>query len=693
MGLSNEEEISDKQTFGIDLGTTITIVAVITEGNKPSIVNFNGPDKIPSVVTFVDRRFYTGHEAETHETSPLTTIRCAKRIMGRTKAELEKSGEKDLISFEVGEEKGMSTVVTMFAGKQYSVSPEVIAACLLKKIGDNLRHIYGLKHPPKVVIAVPAYFNLEQRHATRIAGKIAGMDVLRVVNEPTCAAFAHELIRYENNTKRHVLVYDFGGGTFDVTILRVNEKSVDVLSSEGDSSLGGEDIDVAICNYMLDHLENHCKGLTKKKGKAAFKKIVDQLRADGGRLDKLRKECKSTKEALANVETAPVNISGLIPQVEINPKLSVDELEDIVSPFIARTVCILALAFEKAKITESDIDNVVLVGGSTNLVAARNMLEAKFTPAKLARCINPDEAVALGAAACAYQANEGKDNVGLLGYTLMDITSAAYGIDIRGDSYEVVIPEGTQVPGRVEKRYRSMQNTDGVIFNIREGDDPERENNKAVGVFRLDVTNRPDGVPLLARFAIDRDYNLLAEALALNAKDGSTVPIGTKVKLDMTGCDRGRTKALIKNFVSMDRVNNIASLLNSLETTLETISRRGSAMNPSPEMFTNTMKAYVDEKNSLTTQRWTQKLLVEIEKESVKVSCVSSMCAFLRKIKTAREEDRKVMTELQAFELKELESFFGRESFTDTVCVESKEKAQEIWDAISNGKKRIAPKE
>ena len=260
-------------------------------------------------------------------------------------------------------------------------------------------------------------------------------------------------------------------------------------------------------------------------------------------------------------------------------------------------------------------------------------------------------------------------------------------------TYEVVIPVGTQVPRRIEKMYKSMDNSDNVTFTIREGSDPVREKNKFLGQFILDVTARPKGVPLLARFEIDQDYNLLAGCFAVNEEDGTSVPIGCQVPLDMSGLDRRRAKSLASEFDKLNRVNSIASTLSLITRTLRTIARKGSSMDPSPQEYIEKIQAFVKEKNAISAQRWSHRLLKQVTEQSTRVMAVSSICSSLSKIKEATEEDRKVMNKIEVEEVKELRKFFGASEFTVSACEEAKKKAEEIWDTVRHGNKRSAPRD
>ena len=575
----------DFYVFGIDLGTTNTVVAMASGKDKPKVVFVNSKPKIPSVVTFDKRQVHVGHEAITSEVSPRTTIRCIKRIMGRSTADLEATDELKTITFDYKDDEDGYLAVKI--GKK-TWAPELVSAFILGKVCEELKSRFNLNKPPKTVISVPAYFNQIQRHATRSAGIISGLDVLRVVNEPTCAAFASELIHPDSADCKKVLVYDFGGGTFDATCLVMENKRLDVRGTKGDSSLGGEDVDFAIAEFALEELLNNAE-IEDVDTK------IKEARNDGVRMDKLRKAARRAKEALSDADKSQLHVPSFIDDKDISISLTNTDLTDILHKIVERTMSHVSECLDDAKIPAESLTDIILIGGSSNLRCVKERLSGEFGQSKLNRKADVDCAVALGAAACAYQASQNTENLDLTGYNLLDITSSALGVDVEPNRYQVVIPKGVKVPHYHQHTFFALPDADGAHFFIREGDDEKvRENNKLLGEFILDVDPDPDGRELSTTFHLTTDFVLTTTACETEYEGVDGKRKEDVQHLSIKGLNRSRRSAQIKRYndtLVCDEVDRCVQLISSR---LLTMQRQTKKQTKKPEAYFTSLGKWVN---------------------------------------------------------------------------------------------------
>ncbi len=482
--------------IGIDLGTTNSVVAVM-EGDKPTvIVNEEGGRTTPSVVGFTkDGERLVGAVAKRQAvTNPTRTISSIKRFMGRRYEEV--SGELKRVSYKVVRSSDGQPRVDI-DGKQYS-PPEISAMVLQKLKREAERYLGG--PVTEAVITVPAYFNDSQRQATKDAGKIAGLEVKRIINEPTAAALAYGL---DKKSDEIVAVFDFGGGTFDISILEVGDNVVEVKSTNGDTHLGGDDIDQELIRFLIEEFR-------KENG-------VD-LSGDKIALQRLKDAAEKAKIELSTAQSTEINLPYLTADAS-GPKhlvltLTRAQFERMIEPVVNRTLEPCRMALKDAGLKPSDIDEVILVGGSTRIPMVQRKVKELFGK-EPNRSVNPDEVVALGAA---IQGGVLSGDVRDL--LLLDVTPLSLGIETLGGVNTVLIPRNTTIPTRKSEIFSTAaDNQTAVDVQVYQGERPMAKDNRLLGTFRLDgIPPAPRGVPQI-EVTFDIDANGI---LNVTAKDKAT---------------------------------------------------------------------------------------------------------------------------------------------------------------------------
>ena len=493
--------------IGIDLGTTNSCVAVMEGGIPKVIPNPEGADTTPSVVGYnpkTSERLVGASAKRQAVAQPKSTIYSIKRFMGLPFADSEK--EQKLVPYTVERSEKGGCVVDVIGKK---LSPEEISAVILGRMKEAAEAYLGEK-VTGAVITVPAYFNDAQRQATKDAGAIAGLDVKRIVNEPTAAALAYGMDKKKDGT---IAVFDFGGGTFDISILEVSEGVVEVKSTNGDTHLGGDNVDQAVIDWLADEFFK-AEGIDLRKQADAMQRLKEAA-------EKAKIELSSTTQTDISLPYITADASG---PKHVNQTLSRAKFELMIDPIIQKLRGPCENAVKDAKLAHHEIEEVVLVGGSTRIPMVQELVK-KIFGREPNKSVNPDEVVALGAA---VQAGVLAGDV--KGVLLLDVTPLSLGINANGGQMSVIIPRNTTIPTKRSEIYTTaVDNQPGVDIEVFQGERPVVEGNKLLGQFHLgDIAPAPRGMPQI-EVTFDIDANGIVH---VTAKDKGT---GKDASITLTG--------------------------------------------------------------------------------------------------------------------------------------------------------------